>query len=89
MRASIDGFAESAEIDAGLDRIRRELELPGEFPAEVEQAARDAISRGPGADRVDRTDVPFVTLDPADATDLDQALHLARSGDDLVLHYAI
>ncbi|MEZ5251095.1 MAG: RNB domain-containing ribonuclease [Ilumatobacteraceae bacterium] len=31
----------------------------------------------------------FVTLDPAEATDLDQALHLERSGDDLVLHYAI
>ena len=30
-----------------------------------------------------------MTLDPADATDLDQALHLERSGDDLVLHYAI
>jgi VacB/RNase II family 3'-5' exoribonuclease len=86
MRTSID---HSVEIDTGLDVIRRELQIPGDFPAEVEQAARDAVDRGPGPDHVDRTDLPFVTLDPADATDLDQALHLERSGDDLLLRYAI
>jgi exoribonuclease R len=86
MRTNI---ARSAEIDDGLDRIRQELQIPGDFPAEVEQAARDAVTRAPGAEHVDRTDLPFVTLDPADSTDLDQALHLERSGDDLLLHYAI
>jgi len=86
MRTNI---ARSAEIDDGLERIRQELEIPGDFPAEVEQAARDAVTRAPGAEHVDRTDLPFVTLDPADSTDLDQALHLERSGDDLLLHYAI
>ena len=30
MRTSID---HSVEIDAGLDRIRQELEIPGDFPA--------------------------------------------------------
>jgi len=81
--------ARSREIDDGLTRIREELQIPGAFPAEVEQAALDAITRGPGAEHVDRTDLAFVTLDPADATDLDQALCLERSGDDLVLRYAI
>ena len=38
---------------------------------------------------MDRTDGPFVTLDPASATDLDQAFAIDRAGDDLVLHYAI
>ncbi len=86
MRTNI---ARSREIDDGLGRIRQELEIPDHFPAEVEQAARDAVTRAPGAEHVDRSDLPFVTLDPADSTDLDQALHLERSGDDLLLHYAI
>jgi hypothetical protein len=38
---------------------------------------------------VDRTAEPFVTLDPASSTDLDQAFTIARSGADLVLRYAI
>ncbi len=82
-------LARSREIDDGISRIREELQIPGEFAPEVQAAAAEAIRRGPGADHVDRTDVPFLTLDPADATDLDQALHLERSGDDLLLHYAI
>lgn len=81
-------FAPSAEVDEGLDRIRRELEIPTSFPDEVERAAAEAVRRTP-TDHVDRTDLPFVTLDPLDATDLDQALCLERSGDDLVLRYAI
>jgi exoribonuclease R len=86
MRTNIE---RSREIDEGLDRIRQELDIPGDFPPEVMQAAVDAIARRPGAEHVDRTDVDFVTLDPATSTDLDQALHLERSGDDLVLRYAI
>ncbi|MEM1332858.1 MAG: RNB domain-containing ribonuclease [Actinomycetota bacterium] len=48
--------------------------------------------QGPGPSRwqhVDRTDVGFVTLDPATSTDLDQAFAIERSGADLVLRYAI
>ncbi len=82
-------LARTQEIEAGLDRIRDELQLPMEFPPEVVRAADEAVRRTPGAEHVDRTSVPFVTLDPEDATDLDQALHLERSGDDLLLHYAI
>ncbi|MCB1001853.1 MAG: RNB domain-containing ribonuclease [Acidimicrobiales bacterium] len=81
--------ARSRTIDEGLARIRRELDLPPGFPPDVLAAAERAVERGAGAEHVDRTDVHFVTLDPAEATDLDQALHLERSGDDLVLHYAI
>lgn len=33
--------------------------------------------------------MPFVTLDPATSTDLDQAFAIERAGGDLVLHYAI
>jgi exoribonuclease R len=38
---------------------------------------------------LDRTDLPFVTIDPDGARDLDQALHLERAGEGYVVHYAI
>ena len=44
--------------------------------------------RTPSA-HVDRTALPFVTLDPATSTDLDQAFTIERSGADLLLRYAI
>jgi len=44
----------------------------------------------PRLPELDRTDLPFVTIDPAGSKDLDQALHLARTDDGgYVLHYAI
>ncbi len=42
-----------------------------------------------GVRPVDRTDVEFVTLDPASSTDLDQAFWIGADGDDVVLSYAI
>jgi exoribonuclease R len=62
--------------------------LPGAFPAEVEAAAAAAAAK-PLAQHVDRTAVPFVTLDPLSSTDLDQAFVIEESGSDLVLRYAI
>ncbi|HEX2726747.1 MAG TPA: RNB domain-containing ribonuclease, partial [Beijerinckiaceae bacterium] len=78
----------SGALGAGLAAIRRQYKLPDGFPAEVDSAARAAASRGP-TDHVDRTAMPFVTLDPASSTDLDQAFAIERSGGDLLLHYAI
>ena len=70
--------------------IRAELGLPDTFPAGVEQAALTAARRPIGPEHVDRTDVEFVTLDPPESTDLDQAFTIERgSGDDLLLRYAI
>lgn len=57
--------------------LRRELGLPDEFPAAVLAEAEDA-ARGTPLPVVDRTDVEFVTLDPAGSRDLDQAMHLSR-----------
>jgi exoribonuclease R len=73
----------------GLDRIRRELDLDDRFPDEVLEEAAAVVARDPRRGRVDRTHVEFVTLDPATSTDLDQAFAIERSGDDLVLRYAI
>lgn len=52
--------------------------------AEAEEAAK--APRLPG---LDRTDLDFVTIDPAGSRDLDQAFHLDRSGSGYVVHYAI
>jgi exoribonuclease R len=62
--------------------------VPSSFPADVLAAAETAARRVPGA-HVDRTERPFVTLDPASSTDLDQAFAIEPSGADLLLHYAI
>ena len=39
--------------------------------------------------RPDARDIPFVTIDPAGSTDLDQAVHIARQGSGYRVHYAI
>jgi exoribonuclease R len=73
----------------GIAEIQRELEVTPEFPAEVEASAEAAVA-DPRLPDLDRTDLPMVTIDPAGAKDLDQALHLERTDDGgYVLHYAI
>jgi exoribonuclease R len=50
------------------------------------------VQRPIGSDHVDRTEIPFITLDPASSIDLDQALWIEPpngSDADLILHYAI
>ncbi|KRC48730.1 MULTISPECIES: RNB domain-containing ribonuclease [unclassified Nocardioides] len=80
--------ASSPTLQAGLQAIAQELELPGEFPADVtaaaEQAAADVV-----LPELDRTDLPFITIDPAGSMDLDQAVHVERAGSGFVVHYAI
>lgn len=75
-------------LDAGLAQIRHQFQVPQGFPDAVLEAA-DAAARREPTEHVDRTDVPFVTLDPATSTDLDQAFTISTSGDDLLLQYAI
>ncbi|VVT22995.1 RNB domain-containing ribonuclease [Sphingomonas sp. EC-HK361] len=72
----------------GLAAIRLQYQLPTAFPPEVEAAAADAAKRALTA-HADRTAIPFVTLDPATSTDLDQAFTIEPAGADLLLHYAI
>ncbi len=57
--------------------LRRELRLPQEFPPDALAEAEKAAA-GPPPPAADRTDIPFVTLDPATSKDLDQAMHLSR-----------
>ncbi len=77
------------QVRDGLRRIRAELDVPDAFPAAVLEEASQAVQRRPSGAHVDRTDVGFVTLDPATSTDLDQAFAIDVVGDALVLRYAI
>ncbi|GAA4688601.1 RNB domain-containing ribonuclease [Nocardioides nanhaiensis] len=77
-------------MQEGVERIRAELDLPGEFAEPVLAAAREAAS-SPRMPQLDRSDLPFLTIDPEGARDLDQALHIERDPDTdgYVVHYAI
>ena len=72
----------------GLAAIREQYHLPPAFPPEVLAEAEQASKRS-FPDHRDRTDQPFVTLDPLSSTDLDQAFAIEIAGADLLLHYAI
>lgn len=82
-----DGAARAA-LDRGIEAIKHEQALPLAFPADVEAAARRAAA-SPRLPALDRTDLPLVTVDPPGAMDLDQALHVERSGSGFRVHYAI
>ncbi|MGW0251841.1 RNB domain-containing ribonuclease [Nocardia goodfellowii] len=76
----------SAPVDFGA--IRSEFGLASAYPAEATAEARDASDAFAGF-RIDRTDLEFVTIDPPGAMDLDQAVHLERTGTGFTVHYAI
>jgi exoribonuclease R len=82
LRADGDGLA------ARITTIQQDLGVNPDFPPEVEEAAAEA-ARSPRLPDEDRTDIPFVTIDPESSRDLDQALHLERAGDGYLVHYAI
>lgn len=72
----------------GIAKVQAELGVSPDFPADVESAAEQA-AQAPRLPEKDLTELPFVTIDPESAMDLDQAMHLAREGDGYVVHYAI
>ncbi|PZQ58853.1 MAG: RNB domain-containing ribonuclease [Phenylobacterium zucineum] len=75
-------------LTPGIRAIRTRFQVPGQFPPAVLAEAAEAASHGLQGYE-DRTALPFVTLDPEGATDLDQAFAIEASGADLLLHYAI
>jgi exoribonuclease R len=72
----------------GLAAIRGQYQLPANFPPEVIAEAEAAVKR-PLDDHVDRTDMQFVTLDPASSRDLDQAFAIEVRGASIICNYAI
>ncbi|MFI2435793.1 RNB domain-containing ribonuclease [Streptomyces sp. NPDC018693] len=80
--------APEAPLRAALTALRTKLAVPDGFPAAVLTDA-DRAARAPRLPEYDATDIPFLTLDPPGATDLDQALHLSRQGTGYRVRYAI
>lgn len=68
--------------------IRDQFRVPDGFSPAVLAAAEAAAARVPDQ-HADRTALPFVTLDPASSTDLDQAFAIEFAGADILLRYAI
>ena len=82
-------------LRAGFQAVRDEQGVPTAYPADV-LAEAEAVAGGaqppPGPEgtrRRDATDLPFVTIDPAGSTDLDQAVVIERRGTGYRVHYAI
>ena len=80
--------ADDPELTASLAALRESLGVECEFPAAVEAEAAAAVAAAPRPDE-DLTDVPFVTIDPPESRDLDQALHLERDVSGYRVRYAI
>ena len=78
----------SPEIEAAFAELRRQLKVPTEFPAQVLAEAEKAAA-APRLPDVDETATPFVTLDPAESMDLDQAFFIERVDDRYRVQYAI
>lgn len=83
-----DDTVSAETLREGIAAIQAEMKVTPDFPEAVERAAADAAA-SPRLPDLDRTDVPFVTIDPASARDLDQAMHIERDGDGYVVRYAI
>ncbi len=75
-------------VREGVEALHGELGVTPGFPPEVEAEAEEAAHR-PRLPALDRTDIPFVTIDPEGARDLDQAVHLEQSATGYRVHYAI
>ncbi|UOQ56163.1 RNB domain-containing ribonuclease [Leucobacter allii] len=75
------------ELAAALAALREEFEVPAEFPAAARAEA--AASAPEPAPLADLREIPFATLDPLGAKDLDQAFHLEARGSGWRVRYAI
>src|SRR3954469_5837091 len=74
-------------LEEGIEQIKREAGVPEAFPPDVLAEAEAAVAR-PLPER-ERVELPFVTIDPPGARDLDQAMHIERDGAGHRISYAI
>ncbi|AEG43143.1 RNB domain-containing ribonuclease [Isoptericola variabilis] len=79
----------SDDVADALAALRAELGLPAMFPADVLAEAEECAARDVWQNRQDRRDIDFVTIDPPGSLDLDQAVHVASSGNGYIVRYAI
>ncbi|MGZ4451679.1 MAG: RNB domain-containing ribonuclease [Nocardioides sp.] len=88
--AQADDDVAAQSLRAGIQQLQTELQVTPEFAPEVEAAAA-AAAASPRLPDLDRTDLPFITIDPPSSMDLDQAMHLVRNDKTggYTVHYAI
>lgn len=79
---------DAVEIEASLAELRRQLKVTVGFPDEVVADAKPAIA-ALALPEADETAIDFVTIDPPESKDLDQALHVERRGSGYRVRYAI
>ncbi|WP_313812642.1 RNB domain-containing ribonuclease [Glutamicibacter sp.] len=76
------------DLAALLHELEAEFDVPADFAAEALHAAERAVEDLELPEN-DDTDIPFFTIDPLGATDLDQAMYLERTDSGYLVHYAI
>lgn len=82
--------AGSETVSAVLRALRERLEIAEDFPDDVlDEAAASAEAGLADMALADRREYPFVTIDPPDSMDLDQAVHIEREGEGYLVRYAI
>ena len=79
---------DAREIESSFAELRKNLDVSLEFPADV-LADADASVRNSKLPEEDETAIPFLTIDPPESMDLDQALHVERDGTGYRVRYAI
>ena len=80
--------AANEEIAAAFADLRESLDVELGFPDDVRADAETSVA-SPRLPEHDQTSIPFVTIDPPESMDLDQALHLERNGKGFRVRYAI
>ncbi|MEV6761342.1 RNB domain-containing ribonuclease [Streptomyces sp. NPDC051105] len=80
--------APEAPLRAALAALRADLGIQEAFLTEV-LAEAESAARYPAVPAHDATDIPFLTIDPPTAQDLDQAMHLSRRRGGYRVRYAI
>jgi VacB/RNase II family 3'-5' exoribonuclease len=76
-------------LEPEFSRIREQLQVPSYFPEEVVAAAQYAAENPIKFEREDKRHIPFITIDPPESRDLDQAFFAERDGEGYRVYYAI
>ena len=76
-------------LEVEFTQIREQLQVPPAFPEAVIEAAQQAAAVPLPFVRADRRDLPFVTIDPPESRDLDQAFFAERTSAGYLVYYAI
>ncbi len=79
---------DDAKIADAFADLRESLDVSLTFLPDVVEDAERSI-RSPRLPDMDETPIPFVTIDPPESLDLDQALHIERRGTWYRVRYAI